>query len=139
MADSDVDNMTRRGFEKEENRGLRHFINALRFSFQGLQSAFTRESAFRQELLLFAVVLPTGAWHSDSVGIFVALVCACLLVLTVELLNSGIEAAVDRIGLEHHDMAKLAKDYGSAAVMMSLCIVMAIWAYIVFDQFIPPG
>ena len=62
--------------------------------------------------------------------------CACLLVLTVELLTSGIEAAVDRVGTEQHDLAKLAKDYGSAAVFMSLLIVGSIWCYIVFTGFV---
>ncbi len=130
--------MTEQYFDKAENTGFKHLINATRFSFDGLKSAVQRESAFRQELLVFLIVLPSGAWFAQSLGIFVALLCACLLVLTVELLNSGIEAAVDRVGMEHHEMAKLAKDYGSAAVMMSLFIVAAIWCYIVFNGFIPP-
>lgn len=131
--------MTERHFDKAENKGVQHLINATRFSLEGLRSAFTRESAFRQELLLFLILLPSGAWYAETMGVFVALMCACLLVLTVELLNSGIEATVDRVGMEHNDMAKLAKDYGSAAVMMSLLIVAAIWGYIVFNEFIPPG
>lgn len=130
--------MTEQYFDKAENTGFKHLINATRFSLEGLRSAVERESAFRQELLMFLLVLPSGAWFAESLGIFVALLCACFLVLTVELLNSGIEAAVDRVGMEHNDMAKLAKDYGSAAVMMSLFIVAAIWAYIVFNGFIPP-
>jgi len=134
-----MDVMSEQPFDKKENKGLRHLVNATRFSLQGLQNAFVREPAFRQELLLFALVLPSGAWYADSLGVFIALVCACLLVLAVELLNSGIEAAVDRSGLEHHDMAGLAKDYGSAAVMVSLFIVAAIWFYILFRHFILPG
>ena len=130
--------MTEQYFDKAGNTGIRHFINATKFSLEGLRSAVERESAFRQELLMFLVVLPSGAWFAESMGVFVALLCACFLVLTVELLNSGIEAAVDRVGMEHNDLAKLAKDYGSAAVMMSLFIVGAIWAYIVFNESIPP-
>lgn len=81
---------------------------------------------------MFLFVLPSGAWFAPSVGPFVALLCACLFVLVVELLNSGIEATVDRVGLEHHHLAKQAKDYGSAAVMMSLIIVAILWLYVVY-------
>ncbi len=123
-------------FDKRENTGLRHLVNATRFSFDGLKSACERESAFRQELLLFVLLIPAGAWLATSFAVFIALLCACFLVLTVELLNSGIEAAIDRVGLEHHDMAKLAKDYGSAAVFMSLLIVGAIWVYILAKAFL---
>lgn len=81
---------------------------------------------------MFALLLPTGAWLADSAALVLALVCACLLVLCVELLNSGIEAAVDRIGLERDELAKQAKDYGSAAVLMALLIVGCIWLFIAF-------
>ena len=106
---------------------------------QGLHSAFTRESAFRQELLLFLILLPSGAWYAETPASFLALVCACLLVLMVELLNSAIEAVVDRAGMEPNDLAKRAKDYGSAAVMMALVILVAIWGYIVLNGLVPPG
>jgi len=117
-------------FDKSANTGLRHLINATRFSAAGLKSAFINESAFRQELFIFAFLLPTGAWLADSAGSVLALVCACLLVLCIELLNSGIEATVDRIGLERDELAKNAKDYGSAAVLMALLIVGCIWLFI---------
>jgi len=120
-------------FDKKTNTGLTHFVNATRFSLAGLQSAFRHESAFRQELLAFAFVLPTGAYMANSLGQVVALLCACCFVLSVELLNSGIEAAIDRIGTEYHELAKLAKDYGSAAVMISLFMVGIIWAYIIVE------
>ena len=120
-------------FDKKTNTGLTHFVNATRFSLAGLQSAFRHESAFRQELLAFALVLPTGAYMASSLGQVVALLCACCFVLSVELLNSGIEAAIDRIGTEYHELAKLAKDYGSAAVMISLFMVGITWAYIIFE------
>jgi diacylglycerol kinase (ATP) len=120
-------------FDKKTNTGLTHFVNATRFSLAGLQSAFRHESAFRQELLAFAFVLPTGAYMASSLGQVVALLCACCFVLSVELLNSGIEAAIDRTGTEYHELAKLAKDYGSAAVMISLFMVGIIWAYIIFE------
>jgi diacylglycerol kinase (ATP) len=125
--------MTNEQFNKQENTGLRHLVNATRFSIQGLSSAFTNEAAFRQELLLILLVLPTGAWFATSLMSFIALFCACLLVLVVELLNSGIEAAIDRIGPEHHELSGLAKDFGSAAVMLTLVIMIVIWLYIIYS------
>ncbi len=127
--------MTEQPFDKSGNTGLRHLVNATQFSLDGLRSAFTYESAFRQELLLFLVLLPTGAWFAESLIVFIALLCACLLVLSVELLNSGIEAAIDRVGTDHHELAKLAKDYGSGAVMLALCIVGLLWGYIAIKAF----
>ncbi|MFT7221915.1 MAG: diacylglycerol kinase (ATP) [Candidatus Azotimanducaceae bacterium] len=120
-------------FNKSANTGLRHVVNATRFSAAGLRSAFDNESAFRQELFIFAFLLPTGAWLANSTALVPALVCACLLALCVELLNSGIEAAVDRFGLERDELAKQAKDYGSAAVLMALLIVGCIWLFITFQ------
>lgn len=110
-------------------------MNAMRFSYQGLKAAFAKESAFRQELLLFALLLPTGAWYADSPGELVMLICACFLVLAMELMNSAIEAVVDRIGIDQHKMSGMAKDYGSAAVLMALVILGIIWGYLVLDEF----
>ncbi|MGV0034267.1 MAG: diacylglycerol kinase [Candidatus Azotimanducaceae bacterium WSBS_2022_MAG_OTU7] len=121
-------------FSKKTNTGMAHLLNATRFSLAGLRSAFRHESAFRQELLAFAILLPTGAYLASSLGQVIALLCACCFVLSIELLNSGIEAAIDRIGTEYHELAKLAKDYGSAAVMISLIMVGIVWAYIVFES-----
>lgn len=81
-------------------------------------------------MLLF--VLPSGAYFARSLGLFIALCCTCLFLLTIELLNSGIESAVDRVGLEQHELSKMAKDYGSAAVMLSLFIVALVWGYILY-------
>lgn len=127
--------MSEQPFDKSANKGLRHLINATRFSLEGLKSAYLFESAFRQELLLFAILLPTGAWFADNLLLFIALLSACLLVLAIELLNSGIEAAIDRVGTDHNEFAKLAKDYGSAAVMVSLLIVAIVWGYIFLSAF----
>ena len=120
-------------FNKKANTGLAHLLNAARFSFAGLRSAFQHESAFRQELSAFAILLPTGAYLASTMSQVVALLCACCFVLSVELLNSAIEATVDRIGPEYHELSKLAKDYGSAAVMISLMMVGIVWASIVFE------
>ena len=107
--------------------GLRHAWNALTYSLDGLSAAFRHEDAFRQEVLLALVLIPV-AFYAPAPGPGKALmVAAVLLVLVVELLNSGIEAVTDRISLEDHVLAKRAKDMGSAAVMISLINVPVVW------------
>lgn len=127
--------MTEPVFDKSGNTGLKHLFNATRFSLQGFQSAVANESAFRQELVALCIVLPTGFWFAESLAACVALFCVCMLVLMIELLNSGIEAAIDRIGPEYHELAKNAKDYGSAAVMLALITAGSVWFYILFSAF----
>ena len=108
-------------------RGLRRVWNALIYSLDGLSAAFRHEDAFRQEVLLALVLIPI-ALCTPATGTGKALmVGAVLLVLVVELLNSGIEAVTDRISLEDHVLAKRAKDMGSAAVMISLVNVPVVW------------
>ena len=108
-------------------RGLRRLISATRNSIDGLTAAVRHEDAFRQELLLAAVLLPLALWLGES-GLERALLAgSVLLVLIVELLNSAIEATVDRISFENHRLAKRAKDIGSAAVMLSICTAAAVW------------
>ncbi len=131
MSEQDAD----KGFDKSANTGLTHLVNATRFSLNGLRACFANESAFRQELAIFAILLPAGAFMASTLLEMVLLLCACLLVLSVELLNSGIEAAIDRHGGAHHEMSGLAKDYGSAAVMMALFIVAVVFAYIMYGFF----
>jgi diacylglycerol kinase (ATP) len=107
--------------------GLRRVINAARYSLEGFAAAARHEDAFRQELLLAAVLVPLGLWLGNDGIERAALVGSVLVVLVVELLNSAIEATVDRVSLEDHQLAKRAKDLGSAAVMMSLVTVAAVW------------
>jgi diacylglycerol kinase (ATP) len=107
--------------------GLRRIWNALFYSLAGLTAAYKHEDAFRQEVLLAVVLVPLALWLNVS-GIGKALMIASvLLVLIVELLNSAVEATVDRISLENHRLAKRAKDIGSAAVLLSLLNVFAVW------------
>jgi diacylglycerol kinase (ATP) len=120
-------------FNKKTNTGLTHLLNATRFTLAGLKSACRHESAFRQELVAFTILLPSGAYLASSLAQVVGLLCACCFVLSIELLNSAIEAAIDRTGTEYHELSKLAKDYGSAAVMISLAMVGIVWSYIVFE------
>ena len=107
--------------------GLRRLINATRYSIAGLAEAARHEPAFRQELVLAAVLVPLGLVLGAS-GVERALLAgSVLLVLVVELVNSAVEAAVDRVSLEDHSLAKRAKDLGSAAVMVALVLCTAVW------------
>lgn len=113
-------------------KGLAHFFKAAQFSKQGLQSAL-KETAFQHELLLCAVGVPLGLWLGENGAEKALLVGSLLLVLVVELLNSAIEAVVDRIGLERHELSGKAKDLGSAAVLVSLLLAGLVWGLIVLD------
>jgi diacylglycerol kinase (ATP) len=107
--------------------GLQRVWNALHYSLAGLRAAFTCEDAFRQEALLAALMIPASFFLPVS-GIGRALMIASvLLVLIVELLNSAIEAAVDRVSLDRHHLSKRAKDIGSAAVLLALINVVLVW------------
>ena len=107
--------------------GLRRVWNAMFYSTEGLKAAYRHEDAFRQEVLLALLLIPLALFLPTS-GLGKALMIASLfLVLIVELLNSAVEATVDRVSLEHHRLAKRAKDIGSAAVMMSLANVAVVW------------
>jgi diacylglycerol kinase (ATP) len=112
--------------------GLRRILNAARYSLDGLAAAARHEDAFRQELLVFAIAVPVALWLGRT-GLERALLIGCLfLVLIVELLNSAVEAAVDRISFESHHLAKRAKDIGSAAVMLSIVNAAVVWLLILF-------
>ena len=112
--------------------GLRRVWNAFRYSLSGLRAAYTCEDAFRQETLLAAFLIPLALYLPVG-GVGRALmIFSVLLVLIVELLNSAVEAAVDRISLDNHHLAKRAKDIGSAAVLFSLINVAAVWACILW-------
>jgi diacylglycerol kinase (ATP) len=111
--------------------GLRRIWNAFHYSVDGIAAAFRHEDAFRQEALLALVLVP-AAFLVPTTGIGRALlVGSVFLVLIVELLNSAVEATVDRVSLENHRLAKRAKDIGSAAVFLSLVNVVCIWALVI--------
>jgi diacylglycerol kinase (ATP) len=116
--------------------GLQRLVNACAYSLQGLASAFRHEEAFRQEVWLAMLLIPI-ALALDIGGTGKALMIASVvLVLIVELLNSAIEAAVDRISLDQHRLAKRAKDIGSAAVFLSLVNVAVVWAIVLAENFL---
>lgn len=103
--------------------GIKRLINACLFSAAGFKATWIHEEAFRQEVLLFVITTPLAIWLGETTIEKLLLIGSMVLVLLVELLNSAIEAIVDRVGLERHELSGRAKDIGSAAVMLSL-----IWA-----------
>jgi diacylglycerol kinase (ATP) len=108
-------------------RGFRRFFGACGACWRGLSGAFREEAAFRQELLIAGLVVPLGLWLGETGVERALLVAPMLLVLIVELVNSAIEATVDRIGFERHPLSGLAKDIGSAAVFLSFVLLGTIW------------
>lgn len=115
--------------------GLDRVLRATRHSFDGLRTAYQGESAFRQEFWLAVMLLPSAFWLGRG-WIEVALLAgSVVLVLIVELLNSGIEAAIDRISFELHDLSKRAKDLASAAVMLSLLLCGSVWVAALWHRF----
>lgn len=116
--------------------GLDRILRATRNSAHGLAAAWRHESAFRQEIVLALPMLPAALWLGTDWRERALLAGSVVLVLIVELLNSGIEAAIDRISLESHELSGRAKDYGSAAVMLSLLLAGATWAAILLTHFV---
>ena len=113
--------------EFKGKQGLTRLINALGYSRDGLAAAWKNEAAFREEVLLASVALPLAIWLGNS-GIERALLMGSVLfVLIVEILNSAVEAVVDKASPEKHELAKRAKDMGSAAVLLSLLNAVVIW------------
>jgi len=117
-------------------RGLRRVLNAARYSLDGLRAAWRHEDAFRQELILAAIMIPTAALLPVTLVEKIVLIGVVLLVLIVELLNTAIEAAIDRDSLEINPLGKRAKDYGSAAVMLSLLLAGGAWTAILAARFL---
>ena len=115
--------------------GVDRIVHAAGYSAQGLAAAYRGESAFRQECWLAVVLLPAAFWLGRGWVEVAVLAGSTLLVLIVELLNSAIEATVDRISLDLHDLAKNAKDFGSAAVTLALLLCGGIWAAALWSRF----
>ncbi len=120
---------------KPDNTGIRRILRATKFSAQGLAQAWQHEAAFRQELVLVLILVPVAAWLGQTALERAVLIGCCLIVLIVELINSAIEAAIDRHGDEHHELSGRAKDMGSAAVFISLLLVAVVWGLIATERF----
>lgn len=112
--------------------GIRRILNACVYSYYGYKATWQNEAAFRQEIMLLIVTAPLALWLGQSVIEKLLLIGSLVLVLLVELLNSAIEAAVDRVGLEHHELSGRAKDIGSAAVNLALIWAAITWISILF-------
>ena len=118
------------------NQGSNHFVRlykATGYSIQGLKSTFQYEQAFRLEVYILIVLIPLSLWLGDSAIEISLLLGSWIMVMIVELLNSAIEAAIDRIGMEKHELSGRAKDIGSAAVMMSVFLAVGIWAAVLLS------
>lgn len=121
--------------EFKSKSGLKRIFSAFFYSIDGLKSAWKHEHAFRQELALFvagtlvALVLKVSAFEK------LVLIAVLVLILIVELINSALEAVVDRISLERHPLSKNAKDFGSAAVLLACLLAAATWAVVLFNRF----
>lgn len=107
--------------------GVTRIINAAGYSMKGLRSAWINEAAFRQELMLILLLMPLAFWIGDSLNQILLLIIISWLVVIVEVLNSAVEAVVDRIGPEHHELSGRAKDLGSAAVFIALALNALVW------------
>ena len=117
---------------KHKNTGWKRIILATGYSLQGLKSAFIHEAAFRQELLLVAIFIPLACYLDVSQLERILLIAPLFLVIIIEIINSAIEAVVDRIGSEKHELSGRAKDMGSAAVLIALLLSAYIWIEILF-------
>lgn len=116
--------------------GIKRLINAFGYSLAGFKAAYKHEDAFRQEVLLAAILIPLALWMPLLAINKALMIASVLLVIIVELLNSAIEATVDRISLENHNLAKRAKDIGSAAVLLSLINVIVVWSLVIKSQWV---
>lgn len=117
------------------NTGIKRIILASKYSADGLVAAFKNEAAFRQEAIISIILIPIAVYLQPGFTSFCLLVGSLFLVMIVELLNTGIEAAIDYQSMEIHPMAKLAKDLGSAAVFLSLLNLAVVWGFYLWDRF----
>lgn len=118
-----------------KNRGLARFYYATKYSMQGLKAALKYEPGFQYEVVAFVIMFPLSFFVAQSATQWALLVGSCLLVLILEIVNSAIEAVVDRVGTEFHELAGRAKDLGSAAVFLGILNTLAIWGGITWDNF----
>jgi diacylglycerol kinase (ATP) len=120
--------------DRHKPTGITRLLRAFGYSFQGFRHTWREEAAFRQEVALALIVVPAGLYFGRSGIERALLVCPMLLILVVEILNSAVEAVVDRSGTERHHLAGMAKDMGSAAVMLSFVLLGTVWLLILSDH-----
>lgn len=114
-------------------KGIARIIKASQYSWQGFKAAFANEEAFRQEIFLAIILIPLSLYLGDSGIERALLISVVLIILIAELLNSGIEAIVDRVGTDHHELSGRAKDIGSAAVVLSFINATIVWALVLIN------
>ena len=117
------------------NTGIRRILRATIYSAQGFAHAWKHEAAFRQEATLTIILIPIAIWLGQTIVERALLIGVCLLVLIVEFLNSAVEATIDRFGGEQHELSGRAKDLGSAAVFVSLLLVVLVWVAVAYQRF----
>lgn len=117
------------------NTGIRRIINAFKYSLQGFRACFRTEEAFRQEIYLTALMVPTAFWIGDTNVEQIVLLGSVVLVLICEMMNTAIERAIDRISTDRHELSKDAKDMGSAIVFMALLFCGFTWMMIAIPKF----
>jgi diacylglycerol kinase (ATP) len=120
--------------EFNDTKGLTRIVRAFGYSLKGFRDCYRHEAAFRQEVLAAIALIPLGLWLGDSGVERALLVGSWLLVMVVELLNSAIEATVDRFGPEHHKLSGRAKDIGSASVFASISLAAVVWALVLLPK-----
>ena len=118
-----------------KDRGIRRLINAFYYTLAGFKAAWIHEEAFRQEIIMAALIIPLGIWLGDSGTQKAILIGMYLIIPLTELLNTAIEVTVDRIGQKRHVLSERAKDIGSAAVFLSICIALIVWIIIAYERF----
>lgn len=121
---------------RQQNRGLKRLLRAFGYSMAGFRACFHHEEAFRQEVFASLIALPLGLWLGGNGIERALLVGSWLIVPIVELLNSAVEANVDRVGLEHHELSARAKDTASAAVFLSLVFAAVVWALVLLPKWL---
>ena len=118
------------------NTGLTRIIKAAGYSWQGIKSAYTNEAAFRQESWLALVLIPLAIWLSENATQLALMISSVILLMMTEIINSAIEAAIDRHGDAQHELSGRAKDMGSAAVLFAFVYLVLIWGGVVWDNYI---
>lgn len=116
------------------NKGIKRIVNAFHFSIHGFRACFRTEEAFRQEIVLAALMIPGSFLLGDTVVEYILLIGSVFLVLIVELLNTAVERAIDRISFEKHELSREAKDMGSTAVFLSLILTGLVWGMIALSK-----
>ena len=121
--------------EKPNGKGLKRIIKAAYCSYKGFKAAYQHEAAFRQELLMCAILTPISFFLANSITQLMVLLMTLAFVLFAEIINSAIEALADKITLEHDELIGRAKDLGSAGVFIAFCLMVFCWGYAIFERF----